>query len=70
MPNLPRIDPRIEHVGLTRLRSLSAANLRQQKNVLVIRDGEEPLAVMVPYAEYMRIQGMLDKVLEGGDDRF
>lgn len=66
MPNLPRIDPRIEHVGLTRVRAMNGAALRSQKNILVIQDGNEPLAVMVPYAEYMRIQGILDRLLEGG----
>jgi len=56
---LPTIDPRVQHVGLTTLRQLNATRLRDLEKVLVIQDQEEPLAVVVPYALFMKMQAIV-----------
>lgn len=47
---LPLIDPRIHHVGVSKLRSFSATKLRSLSDELyVIRDGQEPLYVLLSW---------------------
>jgi hypothetical protein len=51
------IDERVKHVGITKLRHFNADTLRELDDELfVIQDGDEPVAVLLSYKLYMRIQ--------------
>lgn len=54
---MPVIDKRIEFVGTSRLRKLNADALRKfTSNVMVVQDSEEPIAVVMGYGLYMKLQ--------------
>ena len=57
------IDPTIEHVGVSKLRQLSAANLGKMKNMLVVRENDTALAVVMRYEQYLAMQNQLEKAL-------
>ena len=60
---VPYIDPNVEHVGVSRLRTLNATNLRNFKT-LVIQDNNTPLAVLLTYDQFLTMQKRLQAVLE------
>lgn len=64
--NLPFIDVRVEHIGVSRLRLLNVTGLKKLHATLVIRDGATPLAVIVPYARYIELQTMLERPEDAG----
>ena len=53
---IPRIDPDVKYRGISELRKLNAKVLRELTSALVIQDHDEPIAVMVSYEMYLRIQ--------------
>jgi hypothetical protein len=53
---IPIIDERIKHVGPATLRKMDALKLRGLREVMVIQDGDEPLAVLIPYYMYLEMQ--------------
>ena len=53
---IPKIDPNVRHVGVSYLRKLNASQLRQLDGAIVICDNSEPLAVIVSYETFLRIQ--------------
>ena len=55
----PFIDESVEHVGVTRLRAFNSHTLREIRGALVIQDGDEPLAVLLPYATFLAMQRSL-----------
>ena len=61
---IPYIDPNVEHVGVSRLRTLNATNLRKQEKALVIQDNGAPLAVLLTYEQYLIIQRQLQSVVD------
>ena len=61
---VPYIDPNVEHVGVSRLRSLNATNLRKFDKTLVIQDNDKPLAVLLTYDQFQLMQKELRAVLE------
>jgi len=54
----------MEHVGVSRLRSLNATNLRTFDKALVIQDNDKPLAVLLSYDQFLQMQKRLQAVLE------
>jgi hypothetical protein len=64
MPTVPYIDPNVEHVGVSRLRTLNATNLRHFNKALVIQDNDTPLAVLLSYDQFLLMQNQLQAVLE------
>lgn len=52
----PYIDESVEHVGVSRLRSLNASNLRDFNKTLVIHDNGTPLVVILSYGQFMTMQ--------------
>src|SRR5271170_1146362 len=62
--SVPYIDPNVEHVGVSRLRTLNATNLRQFNKALVIQDNDKPLAVLLTYDQFLLMQRQLQAVLE------
>jgi len=57
------IDPTIEHVGVSKLRQLNAVNLGKLKNMLVVRENDTALAVVIRYEQYLEIQNQLEQAL-------
>jgi hypothetical protein len=62
--DIPFVDPRIEYVGASKLRSLNTSNLGKLKKTLVIQDNDTPLAVLLNYEQYLNMQGKLKEALE------
>lgn len=60
----PYIDPNVQHVGVSKLRSLNASKLSTIKSALVIQDNDTPLAVLVRYEQYLILQKQLMSLLE------
>jgi hypothetical protein len=65
--SVPYIDPNVEHVGVSRLRTLNATNLRHFDKALVIQDNDTPLAVLLTYDQFLLMQKQLQSVLETVD---
>jgi hypothetical protein len=67
MPNdtsgIPRIDPNVQYVGVTKLRSLNATNLQGLNKTLVIQDNEQPLAVVISYDKFLEMQTERERIL-------
>jgi hypothetical protein len=61
--NIPVIDPSVRYVGVSKLRELKAATLRQLKETLVVQDEKQPLAVILSYKQFLNIQSELDRVV-------
>ncbi|MHB1958424.1 MAG: hypothetical protein ACYCO5_05275 [Acidobacteriaceae bacterium] len=57
--SIPYLDPSVQHVGVTKLRSLNVAQLRDMEKTLVIQDNDKPLAVLLKYEHFMEIQKRL-----------
>jgi translation initiation factor IF-3 len=53
---IPYIDPNIQHVGISRLRALNVAQLRELDKTLVIQDNDKPLAVLLKYDHFLAMQ--------------
>jgi hypothetical protein len=60
----PYIDEKVQHIGITRLRMLNAANLRDLDKTLVIQDNDKSLAVLLSYENFLIMQKQLISVLE------
>ena len=61
---VPYIAPNVEHVGVSRLRTLNASNLRNFEKTLVIQDNNTPLAVLLTYDQFLLMQKQLQAVLD------
>jgi len=59
MADIPYIDPRVQHIGVSRLRQLNADYLRMLDHLLVVRDNENPLVVILPYEQFMGMQSLI-----------
>jgi PHD/YefM family antitoxin component YafN of YafNO toxin-antitoxin module len=62
--SIPYIDPNVQHVGISRLRSLNATQLREIDKTLVIQENDQPLAVLLKYEEFLSMQKQLISVLD------
>jgi PHD/YefM family antitoxin component YafN of YafNO toxin-antitoxin module len=61
--NIPHIDESVRHVGVSKLRELNVAKLRQSEETLVIQDNDEPLAVLLTYDKFLEMQQLLTSLL-------
>ncbi len=61
---VPYIDPNVEHVGVSKLRTLNATSLRNFDKAMVIQDNDTPLAVLLTYDQFLTMQKQLQAVLE------
>lgn len=63
---IPYIDPRVRHVGVSKLRELNATKLKEMgqgnEQTLVIQDNDTPLAVLLTYERFLVIQEKLTAV--------
>ncbi len=61
---IPFVDPAVDHVGVSKLRTLNASNLSKIDKMLVIQDNDTPLAVLLNFDQYMAIQNKLQEALD------
>jgi hypothetical protein len=60
----PNIDPRIRHVGVSKLRELNATKLREQEDdTLVIQENDTPLSVIFSYKRYQEMRAEMNSLL-------
>lgn len=64
---IPKIDPAVRHVGISYLRKLNASQLRQLEGAIVVCDNSEPLAVIVSYETFLRIQQVQQTMMKSAD---
>jgi hypothetical protein len=62
--DIPRVDPNVQYVGVSKLRTLNATNLHSLDKTLVIQDDDKPLAVVLSYEQFLAMQNHRDKILE------
>ena len=61
---LPRLDPDVKYVGVSKLRDLNATKLKDdQGTTYVLQDNDQPLAVLLSYERYLVIQEQLVSVM-------
>lgn len=63
LPAYPVIDPTIKHVGVSKLRELNAATLKDTEDTFVIQDNNTPLAVLLRYEKFLIMQQQLASVM-------
>lgn len=61
--SIPRIDPSVEHVGVSKLRKLNSDDLKSMEKTLVLQDNDQPLAVLLTYEKYLILQNQLDSLM-------
>lgn len=54
--SIPYLDPNVQHVGISKLRTLNVAQLRALDKTLVIQDNDEPLAILLKYDQFLAMQ--------------
>ncbi len=60
----PDIDPRIRHVGVSKLRDLNATKLKEQEDdTLVIQENDTPLSVLFSYQRYQEMRAERNSLL-------
>lgn len=60
----PDIDPRIRHVGVSKLRDLNATKLKEQEDdTLVIQENDTPLSVLFSYKKYQEMRAEMNSLL-------
>jgi hypothetical protein len=60
---VPRIDPNVRHVGVSKLRKLNSNDLRNTEETLVLQENDTPLAVLLKYENYLILQNQLDSLM-------
>ena len=60
----PYIDEKVEHVGISKLRSLNSSNLKEFDRTLVIQDNDKPLAVLLSYDQFLVMQKQLITLIQ------
>lgn len=60
---IPYIDPNVQYVGVSKLRTLNASNLNELDKTLVIQDNDRPLAVVLSYEQFLAMQDEREKIL-------
>jgi len=61
--NIPKIDPNVRHVGVSKLRKLNSDDLRKIEETLVLQENDTPLAVLVKYEKYLILQNELESLM-------
>ena len=58
------VNPNVRTVGVSKLRSLNATQLRGIDKTIVIQENDQPLAVLLKYEDFLAMQEQLLAVLE------
>ena len=65
---IPRIDPDVRYIGSSKLRELTAIELRALTGAIVVQGANNtPLVVILPYETYLRIQDAAHGPRQKGD---
>lgn len=65
---IPRIDPQVKYVGTTYLRTLNSDRLRELTGAVVVQaENSDPLAVILPYETYLKLQGAAERIESAAD---
>ena len=60
----PNIDPRIRHVGVSKLRDLNATKLKENEDdTFVIQENDVPLSVLFSYKKYQEMRTQMNSLL-------
>lgn len=60
---IPKIDPDVKYIGSSKLRELTAIELRALTGAIVVTGAQNtPLAVILPYQTYLRMQNAVEGV--------
>jgi len=60
----PNIDPRIRHVGVSKLRDLNATKLKENEDdTFVIQENDVPLSVLFSYKKYQEMRAEMNSLL-------
>ena len=60
----PDIDPRIRHVGVSKLRDLNATKLKENEDdTFVIQENDVPLSVLFSYKKYQEMRAEMNSLL-------
>ena len=60
----PNIDPRIRHVGVSKLRDLNATKLKENEDdTYVIQENDVPLSVLFSYKKYQEMRAEMNSLL-------
>jgi len=60
---IPVIDPNVQYVGVSKLRTLNAGRLHNLDKTLVIQDDDKPLAVVLSFGQFMEMQSERNRAL-------
>lgn len=60
---IPVLDPNVQYVGVSKLRLLNADKLHSLDKTLVIQDDDKPIAVVLSFGQFMRMQIEKDRVV-------
>ena len=58
------VNPKVRTLGVSKLRLMNASQLRDIDKTLVIQEGDQPLAVLLKYEDFIAMQQQLLSVLE------
>lgn len=60
---IPYIDPNVQYVGVSKLRSLNATNLQGlQAKPIIVQENNQPIAVILSFEQFLEMQRDRDKV--------
>lgn len=59
---IPVIDPTVKYVGVSKLREMNGAKLKENKETLVLQENDMPVAVLLSYDKFMAMQDRLRAV--------
>jgi hypothetical protein len=60
----PDIDPRIRHVGVSKLRDLNATKLKENEDdTYVIQENDVPLSVLFSYKKYQEMRAQMNSLV-------
>jgi hypothetical protein len=63
----PDIDPRIRHVGVSKLRDLNATKLKENEDdTFVIQENDVPLSILLSYKKYQEMREERNSLLSNG----
>lgn len=60
--DIPKIDPNVRFVGVSKLRQFNAGSLDNLDKTIVIQDDEKPLVVIISYEKYLEIQAEMERL--------
>lgn len=63
---IPHIDQRVHHVGVSKMRHMDAGWMRSMAadEVYVLREGNEPLAVLMTYDLFVQMSAAVQQLLK------